>query len=171
MSRHQASALPSALAKLGGRSCRPNTVAPLLECRGVDVRADHAIDPPHPLATLEIGVLANLGGQIIGMLDRLAIHVANVQCAVGALGQIHRPEPIVGAGQKLALLGRPPGNERRRRPVPADRSEPDCRSDRRKTRRRDTPPAARSERNTITPQAAVNVPACESAVVMFLLIG
>ena len=47
------------------------------------------------------------------MLDHLAIHVGYVKRAVGRVGKLHRPEPIVATGEKFDLLFvvRAPGDQ------------------------------------------------------------
>ena len=76
------------------------------------VVADDSPDPPHRLAPFEVRALADLDRQIVGVLDRPAVHVADVQRPFGAVGEEDRAEPAIAAGQEFDPLARPMGRER-----------------------------------------------------------
>mgnify|MGYP003327951258 CR=1 FL=1 len=53
-------------------------------------------------AGLEGKFSADIFGQITGMIDVLADHVAKVQRAVGAQSGVHGAEPLIGRGEEIA---------------------------------------------------------------------
>ena len=63
----------------------------------------HPPDASEGLAGLEVGMLADLFRQVIGVFDHLAIHVRHVERAFGPTRQIDRPEPIVARSQQFAV--------------------------------------------------------------------
>ena len=63
--------------------------------------ADDAVDAAHGFAAFEIGDFARRLRQIFGMFDGFAIHVADVERAVGTVGEIDGAEPVVGRGEKF----------------------------------------------------------------------
>src|SRR5262249_12072620 len=55
-------------------------------------------------AGADVEVLEDLRRQEGGALDQLAVHVEDVQCAVGGIGKLHRTEPVVAGGEELDVL-------------------------------------------------------------------
>src|SRR5205809_7675429 len=45
----------------------------------------HAVDAAHAAAAVEVGAFPDFLRQILRMLDGLAVHVADVECAIGAV--------------------------------------------------------------------------------------
>ena len=110
-------------AELGNGGALQVDAAAALQVLGPGVVADDPPDPPHRLAPLEVGALADLDGEIVGVLDRLAVHVADVEGAVGPRGEEDGTHPVVGAGQELDAGDRrtgPEGRPGRLEPVEVD---------------------------------------------------
>ena len=66
----------------------------------------HPPNTPQVTTAGEVGPLAHFDRKIVRMLDGLAIHVANIECAVRAGREKHGTKPVVGRGQKLAAFVR-----------------------------------------------------------------
>ena len=82
-----------------------------LRCRrcGVPHRGlvHHPIDPAEPCRRFQLArddVVAEILGDVGALLNHAAIHVDDVQRAVGRVGKVDGTEPLVGRGQELAAL-------------------------------------------------------------------
>ena len=64
---------------------------------------DEVVEPAAVLAAGQVEVLLDRLGDRERVLDRLAVHVEDQQRAVGRVGEVDRPEPVVGRGQELDL--------------------------------------------------------------------
>ena len=67
-------------------------------------RGDDTIDATAVVAVVEVEVLLDLLREAPRVLDDFAIHVANMEGAVGGVGKIHDADPRVGAGGELEVL-------------------------------------------------------------------
>src|SRR4051812_44078348 len=72
---------------------------------------NNPVNPPHRLSTFKISYFASRFRQVFGVLDGLAIHVANIKRAVGAIGEIDWTEPIIGRGEELVCGISPFGDQ------------------------------------------------------------
>jgi hypothetical protein len=65
------------------------------------------INPPEPGGLFQLvpdDVIAEVFGDVGALLDDPAVHIGNVERAVGGIGQPYRTEALVGGGQELAAL-------------------------------------------------------------------
>ena len=119
---------------------------------------------PRPDRLFELSredLIAQILGDVAAVLDDAAIHVDDVERAVGRRRQVHGPETLVGRGDEFAAFGRP-FVPRSVVPVVGDDDPADeiARPARRRRRCRTTPPAAdrrgrRSARNGREARAAL----------------
>src|SRR5258706_6046969 len=67
-----------------------------------------AVDAATIVAAVQVEVLFNIVGQRPRMLDDFAVHIDDVQCAVGRIGKLHRAKPGIFGGDELdrLLIGR-----------------------------------------------------------------
>ena len=71
-------------------------------------------DPVNPSlvdAALDADVLEDLRRQERGPFNQLPVHVDDVKCAIGTVGKLDGPKPIVFRGQKLNILVGADGGE------------------------------------------------------------
>ena len=66
------------------------------------IAGDDPIDPPALLPGFEVEQRAALLRDVLRMVDDLAIHVDDVERAVGTVGREDRPEPGVARGEEVA---------------------------------------------------------------------
>ena len=67
----------------------------------------HAVDPAQPVRLLQLAVddvIAQIFGDVGALLDDAAVHVDDVERAVGRVGEPHRPEALVRGGEELPFL-------------------------------------------------------------------
>ena len=85
--------------ELGGRRPAQGRLGALLEAVG-----DEVVEPPAVLPARQVEVLLDRLGDRGRVLDRLAVHVQDQERAVGGVGEVDGPEPVVRRGQELDLL-------------------------------------------------------------------
>ena len=94
-------------------------------------------------------VIAQVHGGRRPVLDHAAIHVDDVERAVGSVGDVDRPEALVGGGQELGAIIRLARPDRRAVVAEYDPADEDSPPARRRKRSRTAPPAAgRRDRST-----------------------
>ena len=75
-------------------------------------RGREPINPSAVVAALQVEVGLDVVRDRVGMLDRLAVHVDDVERSVGRVHEIDGAEPVVGRGDELGVLvGAPRGHE------------------------------------------------------------
>ncbi len=68
------------------------------------IGGDDAIDAAHVAAAFPVGDGDGFFRQILRMLDGFAIHVADVERAIGAVGEVDGAAPIVGRGEEFQIV-------------------------------------------------------------------
>ena len=79
-------------------------VAEFRQCARRLAILQNAVQPPAIAATREVEVLLDFRWQTRGVLDRFAVHVDDVQAAIGAVRELHGAEPVVFRRQKLTVF-------------------------------------------------------------------
>ncbi len=79
--------------------------------REAEIGWSEPVDAPAILTIAQVEPGLDVVGNRPGVLDRLAVHVENVQGSIGRIHEIHRSEPGVSRGEKFGVAVRTVGAE------------------------------------------------------------
>ena len=107
-------AVESVIADRTGRSAVIRSAQASDELGGAELRVvdcfrlreavrNYPVDATAIVAAIEVEVVLDRWGQRPRVLDHLAVHVGDVECAVRSADELHWAEPVVGAGEELEL--------------------------------------------------------------------